>query len=123
MSSRLLALTLPVALAACGAASTTATAPRPLSPRSPISVEVLDARPERPFVVVDVVQSRSVRGFADVSSSLVNELRVKAAHIGCDGVIVHVARPAPTACAPRNQWANRQGDAWGSCIVYTEARR
>lgn len=66
------------------------TSPRPLHPRSPDSVEVfVTAAPPRPYVDVAYLEAEQESELAaDNTGEFIAKLRVRAAELGCDGVIL-----------------------------------
>jgi hypothetical protein len=120
------ALSVSSLLAACGGVTTSIVAtnlsPRALSPRPAHEVEVFTAGlPTRPFVEVAVIQTRDTgsSGLAPLPS-LVGDMRVEAARVGCDGLLVYSGNNPIATEAPRPPSRVAEG-LWGACIVYGDA--
>lgn len=77
----------------CGSYATflaTNTPPRPMTPRTPESVELITAGPpQRPFVEVGTIDARQRSVYSlDSSQDVLIKVRQSAAEVGCDAVLV-----------------------------------
>ena len=114
-----------LATAACGASTTfapTNPSPRQLYPRTTESVQIFSSQPpSRPYVEIGIIQGSQGSSFfaaGDQTPEIISQMRVEAAEIGCDGLII-------------NGNANRRSNDldgrvhttqgfWGSCIVFQD---
>jgi hypothetical protein len=118
-----------IVLAACGTTTRftpTNPSPRPMQERDPGSVHVYTTgHPEIPYIEVGVIQSRQS---SELSShempEIIQEMRKKAARIGCDGVIINGANNTVVG----HQNVDGSGSTstlegyWGACIMYEQPR-
>ncbi|MEM9493155.1 MAG: hypothetical protein AAGC55_28660 [Myxococcota bacterium] len=97
--------------------------PTAMQPRPPGEVHVYtSSRPEVPFVEVGIIQARQSRQFSlDDLPEIINSMRIEAANIGCDGVIIN-------GTDGKTVGGSSTGDGtvstlegyWGSCIMYRQ---
>lgn len=63
--------------------------PRPLAPRDPSSVELfVSSAPDRPYVEVGLFEIEQRTPNSDGTPEMFDKLRVRAAQIGCDALVV-----------------------------------
>jgi len=121
LRTRLFASAAALSLAACGTTTsyvTTNASPRALTPRAVTEVQVLTAQaPTQPFVEVAVLQSRDTGAYgAAPTPKLIHDMRVEAAGLGCDALLVYGAHNPPA------QPSSRAFDGlWGACLVFGTA--
>jgi hypothetical protein len=110
--------------AGCGTAISTTLinpAPRPMSARPPETVEIFSSGPpQRPYVDVAFLEAEQESHLSvDNTPEFINHLRVRAAAMGCDGVVLggvtHAADVAASVAADVN--ASKKGIT-ATCIVY-----
>ena len=115
------------ALGGCGI-QTTATVlhspPHPLQPRGAETVELFSsAAPARPHVDVAFIEATEQSWGSSASvAQIMNELRKRAAQLGCDGVVIgsRFARVDDLNTLLTGNAHDVQG-LTGTCIVYTDA--
>jgi hypothetical protein len=123
-------LTLFFPLGACGGYATnitwTAPSPRPLSPRSPESVEVFaGTMPARPHASIGIIEVQENSGsYAPRTRALLAELKRAAGEQGCDAISLGglVNRGVGPDVIFNDFAADRQG-AMAICLVYTDDPR
>jgi len=106
LASSLLASSL---LAACSApiaqVAATNPSPRPLQPRAATDVQVfVSRRPVEAHVDVAIIRPAQVGAYGATLSEVVDAVRIEAAQLGCDGVVL-----------------DARDQIWGSCIVFAGA--
>ena len=112
-----------VSLSACGTTvsyAPVAHSPRHLASRAPSTVEIFEGEPPtRPYVVVGTIATAPDSMYADteMSPKLLDEMRKKAAHVGCDGLVMQGSSPAPVATFGGRAIASVSYRA--SCIVFS----
>jgi hypothetical protein len=93
------------------------TAPRPLPPRGPATVEVyLSGPPARPHA--DVGLLRATEDGASIGQ-MTDALRARAARAGCDAIVITGVGDRPYSVA--RGWVDSSQTLAAACLVYTDA--
>lgn len=116
-----------IVAAACGTTTRftpTNPSPRAMQPRHPQSVQMFtSSAPEAPFVEVGIIQARqsSELSFDDMPE-IIQELRIRAAEIGCDGVIINGASDKVVGGGDHHGSSTTTLEGfWGACIMFSGA--
>jgi hypothetical protein len=116
MSKKLLVAMACAALAGCGvtiAETPLNPSPRPMTARTPDSVDLFsgDGRPPRPYVEVSELSEDPQTAFGDQAYSMVTKMREHAGELGCDGLVVTDVR--------QEAIGGQNSRLIGRCIMYT----
>ncbi len=110
--------------AGCGTAISTTTinpAPRPLRPRPAETVQIFSSGPpQRPYIDVALLEAEQETGFSfDNTPEMLSHLRVRAAQMGCDGIVLGGVTHAGdvVASVATDASASKKGIT-ATCIVY-----
>lgn len=125
---KILAVTLPVLVAACGISSSYTPlnpAPQAMQPRTPELVEVFSSSPPtRPHVdvgLIEVEYSGSASSRPDITTEIMQQVRKEAGARGCDAVhLSGYSARSPSEAGLLYEPGARTVHA--TCVVYTTAR-
>ena len=116
--------------AACGTTTQwvpTNPSPRPLGPRDPMTVEIWTTGvPNRAYTEVGIITARQSSELStDDMPQIINELRAKAAEIGCDAVMLQgkddkVVGGSSTHHGTGGGSTTTLEGYWGACLVYLD---
>jgi len=110
-----------IGLIGCGTAIKVADlnpSPRALSPRSVGEVKVYTIPPQRPFTEVKMIVARQEAMTNDDIDAVLNKMKLKAAELGCDGLIIRGASNEVVV----GQYGGKTLQGYvGSCVVFDEA--
>ncbi|MEO8699275.1 MAG: hypothetical protein ABI867_04500 [Kofleriaceae bacterium] len=124
MSRRLLLLAF---AAGCGTTITATMinpAPHPMRPRPPESVELFTSGPPqgRPYVDIAYLEAEQQTDLSvDDTAEFLGKLRVRAAAMGCDGVVVGGLTNRTTVAVLSNHDAASVKGITATCIAYSDA--
>ena len=93
--------------------------PHPLRSRPPASVEVVQTEPARPYVTVGIIETQPGSEYTEtrLTPQLVDEMRRRAARVGCDALVMQGSSPAPASTYGGRAVASVSYR--GACAVFT----
>jgi hypothetical protein len=118
-----------LAFAACGTTireTQVNSAPRPMPPRSPASVELFTSgAPARPHVDVALIEAEEQSSFSTSRTpDMLNRLRERGAQRGCDAIVVGGMSSRDPGITDAETWLNNRAKGrrgvFATCIVYTD---